>query len=534
MDQHAPLLLYSRSFLPVLKSISNPSLNEIIMKRYTWKQLAWLLVAVSMLGISCSKDFITDPKPSDAVSDVDVFKTTSGVRAFFSGIYSSLRSQWSNLDNSAGGSTDAWGYSSINITRVNKGTDIINPSGWYQFDYRHENREPAYRRTIFTWGFFYEHINELNVLINGVNKSTTLSANDKKLLEAEARALRGWLYFELVREFQHTFAKDQNALGVPIYTTPTGLDNEGKPRGTVKQVFDQINSDIEFATANLGTTRLLKSDININVAWGMAARIYLEQRRWADAKNAAQKARNGFTLDAASYPNGYGDISSSEVIWGFPQAADIGGQSVYYGTPSSFYEKTGNGYDNLFVSSTFVSNFTNTDVRNTFYLTSSNPASSQRYSTNKFGSESADGVQLITGAVVALKETNFNEGLPMLRVAEMILVEAEAKAELGEGDAGTLLLSLQKNRDPSALASGKTGAALVTEILLERRKELYGEIGIDFLDIKRRQLPLVRDGNHPAAYKFNFPANDNRLIMKIPQKEFDSNKALNPQTDQNN
>lgn len=503
------------------------------MKRYTFQQLFLLLVVLSWAGISCKKDFITDPKPTDAVSDADVFRSVSGVRSYFTGIYRNLRRQWANLDATAGGATDTWGYNSINLARINKGTDIINPGGWYQFDYRHENREPAYRRTIFTWGFFYEHINQANTLIDGVTKSASLSEADKKLLEAEGRALRAWLYFELIREFQHTFAKDQNALGVPLYTEPSSIGNEGKPRGTVQQVFDQINADIEYATQNLGTSRLVKSDININVAWGMAARIYLEQRRWADAKNAAQKARVGYTLDAPSYVNGFNDLASSEVIWGFPQATDIGGQSLYYGTPSSFYEKTGNGYDNLFVNSTLVATFTNSDVRNTFFLTSGNPNSAVRFSTNKFGSASADAVQLITGEVVPLKETHFNEALPMIRVAETYLIEAEAKAELGEADAGTPLLTLQQDRDPAAVASGNTGAALIDEILLERRKEFYGELGLDYLDAKRRQRALIRTGNHPAAYRFNIPANDNRFILKIPQKEFDSNKTLNPATDQN-
>lgn len=503
------------------------------MNRYTIQQLFIILAIISLAGVGCKKDFITDPKPTDAVSDADVFRSESGVRAYFSGIYRNMRRQWSNLDNTAGGNFDTWGYNSVNLARINKGTDIINPSGFYQFDYRHENREPAYRRTIFTWGFFYEHINQANVIIDGVAKSATLSASEKKVLEAEARALRGWLYFELIREFQHTITKDPNAPGVPLYTEPTSIETQGKPRGTIQQVFDLINEDITFATQNLTTPRLLKSDININVAWGMAARIYLEQRRWADAKDAAQKAREGYTLDAPSYSNGFGDLISSEVIWGFPQATDVGGQSLYYGTPSSYFEKTGNGYDNLFINSTLVGTFSNTDVRNTFFLTSSNPASAQRFSTNKFGSPSSDDVQLITGEVVPLKETWFNEALPMMRVAEMYLIEAEAKAELGEADAGTVLLTLQKNRDPAATASGNTGTALIDEILLERRKEFYGELGIDYLDAKRRQLPLIRTGNHPAAYLFNIPANDNRLILKISQKEFDSNTALDPNTDQN-
>jgi hypothetical protein len=337
----------------------------------------------------------------------------------------------------------------------------------------------------------------------------------------------------LIREFQHTIAKDPNAPGVPVYTEPTSIENRGKPRGTVQDVYDQINEDIEFAVANLTSARSLKSQVNLNVAWGMAARIYLEQRRWADAINAALKAREGHALDAANYRNNYSGLESSEVIWGFPQTQESGGQSLYYGTPSSFYEQTGNGYDNFYMNTSFVETFSMTDVRNTFYTVSTLPTSSRRYATNKFGKPSDIPITLITGESVPLRETDFNESLIMMKVAEMFLIEAEAKAELGDdSEAGTLLFTVQKNRDPMAVQSNNTGAALIDEILLERRKELYGELGIDFLDIKRRQLPLERTGNHPAAYRFSFEPNDNRLILKIPQNELDTNDNIGP-NDQN-
>lgn len=492
----------------------------------------FFLVGLVLAGVGCKKEFLDEPKPTESVPAADVFRTPSGVRAYFNGIYRNLRRQWSNLDATAGGSTDAWGYNSINLARENKGIDIINPGGWYQFDYRQENREPTYRRVRFTWAFFYEHINQVNVLIDGVENSN-FSADEKTQFIAEARALRAWFYFELIREFQHVVTKDPNAPGVPVYTAPTSIESEGKPRGTVRQVYDQINADIDFAVNNLGTDRVLQSQVNLNVAWGMAARIYLEQQRWADAINAAQMAREGHALDAENYRGNYTDMNSPEVIWGFPQTQESGGQTLYYGTPSSFYEQTGNGYDNFYMNTTFVETFSKTDVRNTFYVRSATPTSVRRYATNKFGSPSASAVTLLTGERVPLRETDFNESLMMMRVAEMYLIEAEAKAELGqEADAQAVLYTLQKNRDPMAVKSTRTGAALISEILLERRKELYGELGISFLDIKRRQLPLVRTGNHPAAYLFNFPANDNRLILKLPQNEIDTNENIN-ESDQN-
>jgi hypothetical protein len=114
----------------------------------------------------------------------------------------------------------------------------------------------------------------------------------------------------------------------------------------------------------------------------------------------------------------------------------------------------------------------------------------------------------------------------------MYLIEAEAKAELGEADAEDWLFGLQSNRDPNAVKSGNTGQDRIDEILVERRKELYGEIGVSFLDIKRRQIPLERTGNHPEAYKFNFPANSENFILRIPHREIDSNVNIT-ESDQN-
>ena len=496
--------------------------------------LIMLVSACLIIATGCSKNFLDDPNPTQSVTEDDVFKSEAGVRAYFNGIYSNMRTQWAPIGATVANSTDAWGYNSINLARINKGIDIINPGGWYQYDYRHENREPAYRRTRFTWQFLYEIINQTNVIIAGVNKSTTIADAAKSQLTAEARALRGWLYFELAREFQFSIAKDPNAPGVPVYTEPTTVENTGKPRGTLQEVYNQINDDMVYAVANIGTDRLYKSQINKQVVYGMVARIMLEQKKWAEAADAAQKAREGFSLDATSYRTGYSDMESTpEVIWGFPQNTIGMQQSLYYGTPSSFYEKTGNGYDNFFVNSDLVATFSNSDIRNTFYLTNGTPTNQRRYSTNKFGSPTSDIIDLITGESVPLNATDFDEDLPMMRVAEMYLIEAEAKARLGqEAEAHDLLFELQSERDENASKSTNTGQALINEILLERRKDFYGELGLDFLDIKRLQLPLVREGNHPAAYQFSFPANDDRLNLKIPQNELDTNDFIS-EADQN-
>lgn len=504
------------------------------MKQFNINRYRLLLLFIITSMSACNKDFLDRPKPTESITEEEVFKSASGVRSYFNGLYSKMRQPWAPIGATDYNETENWGYTSVNITRVNDGIDIINPSGWYQSDYRHENREPSYRRTVFTWQFFYETINQTNVIIKGVAASSTISDDHKAKLTAEAKALRGWFYFELVREFQFTVAKDANAPGVPVYTEPTSVDNKGKPRGTVAEVYALINEDLQYASQHIGSERLYKSQIILPVVYGMIARTMLEQHKWTEAIEAAQKAREGFALDRDSYDGAYRDMeNSTEVMWGFPQTVTGAAQSQYYNTPSSFFEKTGVGYDNFYINSDFVATFSETDIRNLFFISNASPTSQRRYSTNKFGLPGSEEIDLINGQTVPLKEMDFEESQPMMRIAEMYLIEAEANAELGEDAAAQdLLFTLQSDRDEAAAPSGNTGATLINEILLERRKELYGELGIDFLDLRRRQLPLVRAGNHAPAYQFNFPANSKEFILRIPQREIDTNDFID-ESDQN-
>ncbi|WP_435263776.1 RagB/SusD family nutrient uptake outer membrane protein [Tenacibaculum sp. nBUS_03] len=120
-----------------------------------------------------------------------------------------------------------------------------------------------------------------------------------------------------------------------------------------------------------------------------------------------------------------------------------------------------------------------------------------------------------------------------MRASEMYLIEAEAKAEAGDlNGAKQVLLELVKARDAVAtLSTATTKEALVNEILVERRKELYGELGVSWFDLKRRNKGISRKG---GAYRWEveFPAGNARWTFKIPQDEIDKNPKIS-QADQN-
>src|SRR5690606_40041627 len=109
----------------------------------------------------------------------------------------------------------------------------------------------------------------------------------------------------------------------------------------------------------------------------------------------------------------------------------------------------------------------------------------------------------------------------------MILIEAEAKLRNNDEEgAHDLLYELQLNRDPDAVKSTNTGDDLLEEILVERRKELYAETGVEWFDAKRLQRGITRSGNHRVGAQANLTANDKKFFLKIPQAEIDANDAI--------
>ncbi|WP_299398305.1 RagB/SusD family nutrient uptake outer membrane protein [uncultured Gelidibacter sp.] len=468
------------------------------MKKIT--KLGVLLFAGALTFTGCADRFLDEPAPTEAVSESVIFGSRTGVEAYISGIQRRARAQFT--------ATDAGGVNSLYFARTIKGNDFIHATSWWSFDYANDNREPTYRRTVFTWQFPYYMINQTNTLINGVEASD-LSEIDKAELSAQGKALRAFYYFQLAQEFQLTYAKDPDAPAPPIYTD---LSLTGNPMSTLREMYKLIVDDLTFAVANLDNSRLGKSYVNAQVANGLLARVYLVMENWEGAELAAHNAYGG-DVNAALAPNaykdGFGDINNPEWIWGLPQSDDQ--SNYYYNAPSAFVDLVNPAYNNVFVNSNFSDTFSETDARNTFFNTGYSGFRS--VGTSKF-----------TFA--------FDSDIVVMRTPEMILMEAEAKFRQGDQlGAHELLYALQLNRDPQAVKSTNSGAALEEEILLERRKEMYGEFGVEWFDARRLQRGIQRTPNHRIV--MDLAPNDKAFYLKIPQREIDANDNIDDSVNAN-
>jgi hypothetical protein len=458
---------------------------------------AALLVINIILLTGCEKGYLDNPKPTESVNASVIFESRDGVEAFMSGILRETRGQFER--------TDSGGLYSMYFARVVKGNDLVLGYQWYLFDYENDNREPTYTRTIFSWEFPYYLINQLNQLILGVKNSTNLSDSEKDEFLGQAFAMRGFYYFQLAMEFQHTYSYDLSLAAPPIYEEPA---IEGKAMSTLGELYDFIIADLNAAVEITPVDRINKSFINQNVAYAILARVNQVMGNWQEAANAAAIARQGYPLNPNQYALGFDDMDASEWIWAMPQRDDQ--SNYFYIAPHAFTDNVNDGYGLAFWNKNFVSLFSQTDVRNTFV---------DLYNLGDSDLYYARASQKFT--------FDFSSDIPIIRSPEMMLIEMEANARLGkESEATDMLLSLQQNRDPDAVASGNTGNALIEEILVERRKELYGEMGVEWFDAKRLRKGITRTGNHRVGSAANLVPDDKKFFLKIPQKEIDANDLI--------
>lgn len=126
-----------------------------------------------------------------------------------------------------------------------------------------------------------------------------------------------------------------------------------------------------------------------------------------------------------------------------------------------------------------------------------------------------------------LNITTDRDDTKLLRLADVYLIAAEASLPGDEPEARNYLNYVGSRRDASFVPYASTGAALLNDIITERRKELAFE-GDRFHDLNRLKRTINRSTNYPAAARTIAYPFDKRLLP-IPQRETDVNPTIKAQ-----
>lgn len=520
------------------------------------KIITLLTVAVLVLS-SCNKEYL-DTIPTDSVSGQAIFNNTESAMVALNGIYGGLYLPNSTWFGTVGNTQQNFGIVSHNMVADLMGEDFVQAeqgNGWFYFDYKYDVRSRYASenwRCFGLWNFYYKIIVNANYILASKDVITGDPIKIKSIV-GQALALRAYAYYYLTLFFQQTYVGNEDAPGVPMYTAPTLI---GSPRGTLRETYEQIDTDLAEATALLkeakdaGVARAHKSQIDYNVAKAIQAKVFLTEEKWADAATAAAAARSGYTLlSGDALYSGFNDVALSSVLWGgqvIATEAISGGWGSFFchiDPGSTAAVKTANGYgvsSRKCIDSWLYNQISSTDKRK------------QWWKGVVANQESSGAMKSYVQLKYKYKNiTDYTGDYIYLRAEEMLLIEAEAKARLGQyGAARTLLLELGAVRDPNmatrlaartdvATYNSDTHGAFVTlmdEILFQRRIELWNEAGRLF-DLKRLKLGFTRNytgTNHSQLILTKVTTTGSKeFVLPIPQQEFDGNENLDISTDQN-
>jgi starch-binding outer membrane protein, SusD/RagB family len=447
------------------------------------KKYFLLLFALASLLGSCKK-FLEQP-PYNNISVDDIFKDFEGARTTLIGLYDKLKSTEYYLG-------DFYFYPEIAGGNVKYSkTSNLKLFGSYNFvrDELANDLRNFYQQA-------YATLYGANSILANVDRAEDATAAQKARMRADAYAIRGLVHFDLVRTFAqpYGFTPDASHPGVVLRTVNTSVLTPTPERATVKQVYDQVISDLDSAlnwyaqSVSIYPTGNAKTFLSAPAVNALKSRVALYKDDWPSVitlTSALISANTYPLLTNGQYAASWiGKNVSSESIFELAYGNRTGGSLGDYFNPLNiltFQLATSNDLLGLYATG---------DVRgqNTMFI-SRVINGSTFYFTKKYQGvgDTANNVKII-------------------RASELYLNRAEAYAKSGNLPLALADLNIiRKRANPAAANFASTDQqAVINEILAERRRELAFE-GHLFFDIARNKKDLVRVDNNAVVKSFSYP-----------------------------
>ncbi|MCS3951229.1 RagB/SusD family nutrient uptake outer membrane protein [Salinibacter ruber] len=480
----------------------------------TIRTLLVALAAVGLLGLTaCDQTIDKDPEQSLPIDQV--FQDVAGAQSALTGAYSGLQA-----DGVYGGFQTMAGDFTADIANFDGSFTTWQQAAAFNVSSTHGPTENI-------WNDHYDVINRANLIIENAPNIEGADQGQIDDLVGQAKFIRALSYFNLVRWFGEPYepgaSNDQPGVILQTDGVQSTDPDFNQPRSSVGEIYGQIRTDLEDAISRLDV-KAERIRAGQAVAEALLAKVSLYQGRYDEASNLAGTVigRDGFTLsDDPTVP--YANESNPEIIFSTSfSSIDNSGTNAFM---SSFYLPGDfGGRGDITANSQFVSGAESGDRRAT-------PSTGLGLSGTNPGPE-IKGENLLyayDGSIWTNKWTNPNLGddAPVLRVAEMHLIRAEAEARSSSGSESQARQDVNAIRNRAGLgdvSSSLSGQALIDEIIRQRRYELAFE-GDRRHDLQRLGRPITSSSGtvQPGA---------SQRILPIPAREIEVNDALD-QSSQN-
>lgn len=393
---------------------------------------------------------------------------------------------------------------------------------------------------------YYEVILGANAVIDYLPNVSDTQDNINKV-KAQAYALRGFYYFNLVNIFGKPYNSDSTALGVPL-KLQSGIEpsEDYLKRKTVAEVYAQILSDLHTAEATY-------LELPVSEQWSdnyrtslpmvqlMLSRTYLYMENWEEAARYAKMVMDDSrfklidlnTVSTKGFDEKGEEVRTylnmptykcSETIWPYGSITDMFKWSYDYANRTNSDGQNMHSY--FQASESLLDSYLDYDLRLKHYIVQLTDSTLGKMNM-PFGK-----VNIGTKYYLPLNATGaFGRSL---RLSEAYLNYAEAKAMLGgSGDneaIAALNTLLEKRFDPEFFEEVEfsNNAELVQFVRNERRRELCYE-GHRWFDLRRWGMPSIthtwynEDG---SSSTYTLQEGDLMYTVPIPDEALQSNSSL--------
>ncbi len=499
------------------------------------KSKLFFVTILTFCLLSCS----TEQEITDSLTTQNSLRTQADVANFVNGVYGSLQR--------------FTGFKFGNQVVALSADDMYTRAGTgYGVRYSTKTPDPSTAETSNFWWQLYQAINATNFLIERID-GLAIDAAYKRRVKGEMQFVRAFTYFYLVRMFGP----------LPIRTTAATLREDlAVTRQPVEAVYVQIFEDLEAANLTMIPRRSMPATEfghgSKGAAQAILASAALTYANWLELNGKPAEAPRYYTT-ARSYADSvilsgqYSLIPTfldlwdvekenaayNEIIFGIsftrdPQVSagqSLGSEHGLQALPTTMPGVGGNGvtktglgalrvqpwfarkystgdYENDFraefsILTQFQNNATPARTVTTFPRLKASTTSTELVETQPYMGKFRDGK--------ALDSRNAENDLPMIRLAEVFLIKAEAENELN-GPTAVAITEFNKVRARARNANGTARTAPAnltattaltketfrTKILDERAIEFLGE-SIRLFDLFRSKAP-----NGKSMYQYQF------------------------------
>ncbi|MBT1705166.1 RagB/SusD family nutrient uptake outer membrane protein [Chryseosolibacter indicus] len=477
------------------------------------------IIAFIFVAISCNE---LEEEPKDRLAEETFFKNRGDVLAAIYAVYDPIR-EFGN-------------YGTVYLLEQEANADYGHGRGSYASISEYQGLDGTNISRVETiWAASYRAILRANIVLDNIAK-VSMDENEKKAIIAEARFLRAFMYYSLVRNWG----------GVPIKRSKD--DSEHTPRASVDDVYAFILEDLAIAETDLPSSQ---SEAGRPTKWAakiFLADVHLTRGNWTVARDKAKEVIDSklYSLvpvsTVADFEKLFGPdvITSSEEIFSlkYSRSGNQGFQYLLYIHAENTSYSPG-GFRTVYglANSPLIKNWSDSDLRKEFNLYS-------------------EYIHKTTGAVVKLptnepyqfrkfkdpagvsSASNGND-LPIFRYADVLLVYAEAASLAGGNPTPEAFEAVNKIRrraygkdintpDPTIDLAGLGMDDFRNAVLTERAYEFMTE-GKRWLDLKRLGIDKLKQFVLEGTGK---TVRDVHLLWPIPKAEIDNNDAIDV-TEQN-